>query len=83
MTRPACDGTFITIVGSAVAPGSYADDVDRLQTHEDLDAHLMAFPYTGALLRDERELSAVRAIRRPLRALWDTGPIRLARTAGS
>lgn len=52
-------------------PESASDGVDRLQSHEDLDAHLVAFPYTGALLRDERELSAVRAIRRPLRALWD------------
>jgi len=52
-------------------PEANSDGVDRLVTREELDAHLADFPYTGAMLRDQKELAAVRAIRRPLRALWD------------
>ncbi len=51
-------------------PETATDGVDRLQTQEDLDLHLQSFPYTGALLRDEKELAAVRSVRRPLHALW-------------
>jgi hypothetical protein len=52
-------------------PETSSEGVDGLATQEDFEAHLAEFPYSGALLRDEKELTAVRAIRRPLRALWD------------
>ncbi|RZI94151.1 MAG: zf-CGNR multi-domain protein [Microbacterium sp.] len=52
-------------------PETASDGVDRLRTPDDFEAHLAVYPYTGAVLRDEKELAAVRAIRRPLRALWD------------
>ena len=52
-------------------PETSFEGVDRLTSQEDFEAHLAEYPYTGALLRDEEELAAVRAIRGPLRALWD------------
>lgn len=59
----------VTLVNTL--PETDSEGVDRLAAQEDFDAYLADYPYTGALLRDEKELSAVRAIRRPLRALWD------------
>ncbi|NNH02876.1 CGNR zinc finger domain-containing protein [Microbacterium ulmi] len=47
------------------------DDPDRLETLDDLDAYLSANPYTGLIRRDRDELTAIRGIRRRLRALWD------------
>jgi len=52
-------------------PETASDGTDRLASHDDLDAYLTEFPYTGAMLRDEEELAAVRAIRTPLRRVWD------------
>lgn len=52
-------------------PDSDSDGIDRLSTRAEFDAFLEEFPYTGALLRDDREFAAVRAIRAPLRALWN------------
>jgi predicted RNA-binding Zn ribbon-like protein len=52
-------------------PDTDTEGADRLSTQDDFDSFLREFPYTGAFLRDDRELSAVRAIRSPLRALWD------------
>jgi serine/threonine-protein kinase len=42
VTRPACDGQFITIVGSAVQPGSYPADVARLLSRHPGSAYLFA-----------------------------------------
>jgi len=54
-------------------PTTDSEGVDRLTTRDEMDAYLVDFPFTGAMLRDEKELAAVRAIRGPLRALWDGG----------
>jgi serine/threonine-protein kinase len=42
VTRPACDGRFITVVGSAVRPGSYPTDVARLLRRHSGSAYLFA-----------------------------------------
>jgi len=52
-------------------PETDSEGVDTLASQEDMAAYLTAFPFTGAMMRDEKELSAVRGIRGPLRALWD------------
>jgi len=52
-------------------PDTDSDGVDALASQDDMAAYLTEFPFTGAMLRDETELSAVRGIRGPLRALWD------------
>lgn len=53
-------------------PDIGVDAADTLADGADLDAYLEVYPYTGAVLRDQGELEAVRANRRRLRALWDT-----------
>ena len=52
-------------------PDTDTEGVDHLETPADLAAFLVDYPYTGTMTRDEAELSAVRGIRGPLRALWD------------
>jgi len=52
-------------------PDTDTSGVDRLQTQADLAAYLAEFSYTGAFRRDAAELTAVRANRSRLRALWD------------
>jgi hypothetical protein len=42
VTRPACDGGFITVVGSAVRPASYSADVARLLGRHSGSAYLYA-----------------------------------------
>lgn len=51
-------------------PECRLDGTDALATAEDFEAYIAEYPYTGALVRDERELSAVRSHRRRLLALW-------------
>ena len=50
-------------------PGPDRDDA--LQTLEDLDAFLLANPYTGSIERDERTVAQLRDVRARLRELWD------------
>jgi len=52
-------------------PDADPDGVDRLSTDDDFEAYLAAYPYSGAVVRDQRELAAVRANRLRLRVLWD------------
>lgn len=52
-------------------PDTDSEGVDRLTSQDDMAAYLTEFPFTGAMMRDETELTAVRGIRGPLRALWD------------
>lgn len=52
-------------------PETDNDGVDRLVEPEEFEAYLAEYPYTGAMVRDERELAAVRGNRPRLRALWD------------
>lgn len=52
-------------------PETDSDGVDTLVSQDDMAGYLTEFPFTGAMMRDEKELSAVRGIRGPLRALWD------------
>ena len=42
VTRPACDGQFIIVVGSAIQPGSYPADVTRLLRRHSGSAYLYA-----------------------------------------
>ena len=51
-------------------PRTGADTADTLATAEDLDAFLTEHEYTGAIVRDDAELQALRAIRPRLRELW-------------
>lgn len=46
-------------------------DPDRLATLADLDAFLVANPYTGRIKRTGAELTTIRDIRPRLRRLWD------------
>lgn len=46
-----------------------AADPDTLTSHEDFDAFLEAFPYTGRIDRDAAELTALRALRPRLRRM--------------
>lgn len=50
-------------------PGGDGDDT--LTTADDFEEYLRVNPYTGAIRRDETELSALRAIRPRLRRLWE------------
>ncbi len=52
-------------------PETDSEGADQLSTPDEFDAFFTVYPYTGVLRHDDEELSAVRAIRRPLRALWD------------
>jgi predicted RNA-binding Zn ribbon-like protein len=52
-------------------PDTDTEGVDRLASQDDMAAFLVDYPFTGAMMRDEKELAAVRSIRGPLRALWD------------
>ncbi|ALJ20698.1 CGNR zinc finger domain-containing protein [Microbacterium sp. No. 7] len=54
-------------------PECSPDGEDHLVGGDDFEAYIAVYPYTGALVRDEQELAAVRAHRRRLRALWDVG----------
>lgn len=51
-------------------PGVGVDAVDSLADQADLDRFLADHPYSGAVRRDDAEIAALRAVRPPLRALW-------------
>ncbi len=52
-------------------PETNTEAIDGLVSPTDLDDHLQRFPYTGAIVRDEEELAAVRRIRSRIRGLWE------------
>ncbi|MGB4778717.1 CGNR zinc finger domain-containing protein [Microbacterium sp.] len=54
-------------------PETDIDGIDRLVTQADFDAYLREYPYTGTFRRDDQELTAVRANRPRLLALWNVG----------
>lgn len=54
---------------SSVALANTAEDPDSLATRADLEAFLLAHPYSGRLDRDDAELTALRALRPRLRAM--------------
>ncbi|MFS0867617.1 CGNR zinc finger domain-containing protein [Microbacterium sp. 179-B 1A2 NHS] len=51
-------------------PETDPEGVDRLTSQDDLAAYLTEFPYTGAIRRDDVELSQLRAARSRLHELW-------------
>lgn len=51
-------------------PETSTEGVDSLETLDDFDAFLAAFPYTGPIRRTAAELDGVRAIRPRLHRLW-------------
>ncbi|MEH3089397.1 MAG: CGNR zinc finger domain-containing protein [Microbacterium arborescens] len=52
-------------------PRTGAGTADTLTDRADLDAYLEEFAFTGAIVRDDAELQALRRIRPRLRELWD------------
>lgn len=52
-------------------PSTSPDTGDTLRTPADLDAFLAEHEYSGAIVRDDAELQALRSIRRRMRSLWD------------
>lgn len=54
-------------------PRTGAGTADTLSEQSDLEAYLTDFAFTGAIVRDDAELQALRGIRPRLRALWDLG----------
>lgn len=52
-------------------PGTSAGNADTLADRADLDAYLSEFAFTGAIVRDDAELQAMRRIRARLRRLWE------------
>lgn len=52
-------------------PLTSADAADTLVDGDDLDAFLTEFAFTGAIVRDDAELQAMRGIRSRLRELWE------------
>lgn len=60
------------LVAAAALVNTRLGGDDQLRSHEDLDAYLVANPYTGTRLRTTAELEQVRSMREQLRAVWDT-----------
>ncbi|QLD10482.1 CGNR zinc finger domain-containing protein [Microbacterium oleivorans] len=54
-------------------PRTGAGTADTLTDSAGLDAYLAEFAFTGAIVRDDAELQAMRRIRPRLRELWDLG----------
>ncbi|MFS0715029.1 CGNR zinc finger domain-containing protein [Microbacterium sp. 2P01SA-2] len=52
-------------------PLTSGDAADTLADGDDLDAFLAEFAFTGAIVRDDAELQAMRGIRSRLRELWE------------
>jgi predicted RNA-binding Zn ribbon-like protein len=65
---------------AAVALVNSAEEPDTLETPAQLDAFFAEHGYSGARTRDAAELAAVRALRRPLRALLTGDRDEVART---
>jgi predicted RNA-binding Zn ribbon-like protein len=65
--------TQVALTEAAALVNTLSGGVDELETLAGLDAYLDRFPFSGEILRTERELAAVRAVRERLRSLWYAG----------
>lgn len=64
--------TEIALASAAALVNTASDGAEGLADPADLDAFVERWGWTGGRARDRAELEAVRALRRRLRAVWET-----------